>query len=696
MKSIRNSDGIWINTEVFRESALYFKKYGYYCPDPWDSPAWFDFWKRERNRCINGYTVGGAKITGDHYFYLNYCPIDAAEKTKSRITKKVKTFPDFWDGDYTYFWCREIAKKGLLNALNRTSGNLENLFNKLFLLVKIRKEFLDVGFNLLVGKSRRKGYSYKSASIAVNNYFTNPNSLTLLNAYEKKYLYPKGIFSMAKDFINFVNLNTAWVTPSDVINKVDHIKSSYITYNKGVKSENGFKSEILALSCKDNPAVNRGKSAIDIFIEEAGAFGVPGLLKKLYSASEDCVKAGNLKTGLITIFGTSGDMDKGTVDFSDMYSRPGAFNLLPVVNELDKGLEDTNCGYFHPVNWNMEGCYDEQGNSDTEKAKEIELKERQRLIDNNASKLEIQRRLQENPLCGSEAFSNTNFNDFPVVELKQQLQRVKANNWQNTKGTPVEFYREEGIVKAKPILSGKANPIISLNHVSSDISGCPIIYEYPVLNAPKFLYKIGYDPVRQDKGTSLASIVVYKGIHIGSMYYNIIVAEYIGRKDSADDIDMIAEYFADFYNTQIMYENEVTSVKNYFRRIKRLNLLALQPDAVISKNVKNSKVARVYGCHMTTQLKSAAERYVKDWFTCILDYDENGNPIRGLERIYSIRLLEEAISYNRDGNFDYMSALFMCMFQVEEEGFKKEYTEKEKINVSKELSTIMNQMYKRK
>ena len=43
-------------------------------------------------------------------------------------------------------------------------------------------------------------------------------------------------------------------------------------------------------------------------------------------------------------------------------------------------------------------------------------------------------------------------------------------------------------------------------------------------------------------------------------------------------------------------------------------------------SVKNSKVARVYGCHMNVQLKDAGERYVKTWLLTTLDYDENGNP----------------------------------------------------------------------
>ena len=710
LESIRNPDGTWINVQGFREPALHFMKHGYYCADPWGSPAWYDYWKEQRRRCIKGYSIGGAKITGDHYFYLNFCPIQLVEDPNAKITKKINSFPHFWDGDYNYFWCREIAKKGLLESTlddeeskevllkldtMAQAVELEKLFEGLHLEVKIKVDYLRGGFNLIVGKSRRKGYSYKSASIAANNYFTKPRSLTIFNAYEKKYLYPKGLFSMSVDYINFINMNTGWLMPSDVVNRTDHIKSSYINYKNGVKVEQGFKSEILALTCKDNADANRGKDAEDIFVEESGAFGTPGLLKDLYAASEDCVKAGALKTGMITIFGTSGDMEGGTADYADMHSRPLAFDLLPFDNIWDEGMQETKCGFFHPINWNMEGFYDEQGNSDREGAKQLELITRKELIKNGASSVEIQKRMQEKPLGPSEAFAAVSVNNFPVVELKQQLLRVKANDWQQTKGTPVKFYREEGVVKAKPILSGKASPITNLHSVPKDRRGCPMIYEYPVDNPPKGLYKIGYDPIRQDDGTSLAAIIVYKGVHIDTMYHSVIVSEYIGRMESADDVDRIAEYFADLYNTQIMYENEVTGVKNYFRRIKRLNLLAVQPDEVISKNIKKSKVARVYGCHMNLQLKDAGERYVKDWLLTILNYDENGNPIRVIDRIYSIRLLEELISYNRRGNFDLVSSLFMCMFQVQEEELGKEYSENNENENAKKLLKMIDKMYKK-
>lgn len=1042
---IRDSLGKWIDTTPFRQPAITFMEHGAYCNEPWGSDRWYDYWHEERRRCIEGYEVEGERITGDHYFYLNFCPIQKVEDASSKKSKKVKGFPDFWDGDYEYFWTREIARNGIS----------QEDYEKLKLRVKVSPEHLGGGYNLIAAKSRRRGYSYKSAAIAAKNFFCIPNSLTILGAEDKKYLYPKGLFSMAYDYISFINSNTAWAAPSDVINKPaqGHIKSSYIEYRNGIKIEAGFKSEILSLTFADNASAARGKDCYDMFFEEAGAFGTPGLLKDSYFASLDCVKAGSIKTGMITLFGcvckgtkvwtpkghpkrieditaedgivgygaigtthepiswlrppgkkecvriktvaqgslecsidhpvlyadkemydkglctfkyagdiqkgdyilevsqipvfgkmrmwnprlvglligdgyyggssspqlsisdpkileyidsigigysvyekkssdspfhryitlhlaipelralgihgqskkskrlpsnihdydmesikellgglfdsdgyvsknqkkmritltstipemleqvkdclyklgisckvfrrdskretelksnvnkksyviprtisysleiqdhhsimmfkkhiqlksfkadrlesltptqglkvfryihtidkgryfidnpefkflrgrrvtsvesigeqdiynltadythtyitngfvshnTSGEMSGGTVDFANMYERPEAFELLPMSNIWDEGSIDQQVGFFHPCNWNMEGFYDKQGNSDAEGAREDEVKAREKLKDKGATSVEMQKRLQEKPLSPSEAFAVASINNFPTAELKRQLQKVKSYPKGILKGVPVELIQEGTDVIAKPILHGDVSPITSYTNVPEDISGAVVIYEQPSPTAPKGLYKIGYDPVRQDTGTSLAAIIVYKGVHATTQYKNIVVAEYIGRLESAEDIDRVAEKLAIYYNTTIMHENEVTSVKNYFRRIKRLDLLAVQPDAVISANVKHSRVARVYGCHMNDRLKDAGERYIKDWLLEVSDYDENGSPIRNLDNIYSTRLLEELISYNRRGNFDLVSALIMCMIQVQEEALGKVYNER--------------------
>ena len=105
MDNIRNPEGIWINSKLFRETGDFYMKNKYYIPDPWGSPSWYEFWEEERKRCLFGYSVGGAKITGEHYHYLNYCPIQKVDVYNSRGRKaaKIEGFPDFWEGHFLKF-----------------------------------------------------------------------------------------------------------------------------------------------------------------------------------------------------------------------------------------------------------------------------------------------------------------------------------------------------------------------------------------------------------------------------------------------------------------------------------------------------------------------------------------------------------------------------------------------------------------
>ena len=719
LNAVRNPDGIWINTSVFREAGDYFMKYGVYTHEPWGSPAWYDFWKEERRRCTEGYSVGGVMIPGEFYNYMNYCPIQKSEKGAFNTATKIKGFPDFWDGDYNYFWVREIARNGVLkNNQNLSQEEKERIYNLepkareielikildgLHLMFKIvpsiekdgvRVENLLGGRDVIVLKSRRKGFSFKNASVGSNNFFHRPTSYTMQMAYDKKFLYPKGIFSMSMSYINFINDKTAWKAPSDYVRKQDHIRNSYKSYQNGVEIELGFMSEIQAITFKDNPQAGVGKDCYDIIGEEVGAWGTPGGLKETVASMMPSVTDGDYRTGMMTLFGTANDIEKGTVDFADMFENPESYTFLPFY-DIWGANDQKKEGFFFPVQLNLIGHYDAQGNSNLKSAQESEELSRKKLEIGGATSTQLLQRKREFPLNSAEALTSIAQNTFPIEELKAQLEKVKANGWQHSRATPVKLRYEGNEVIATPILDKSVEPIISYKNLPLNQQGCVMIYEQPVANAPRGLYKIGYDPIDQENGTSLAGITVYKGTRFGDVTKNILVAEYIGRFDDPDDIDRTALMLADYYNTQVMHENMVTGVKNFFRRIKRLDALALQPDAVISKNVKNSKVARIYGCHMSEQLKDAGERYVKIWLLEITDYDENGSPIRVIDRIYSIRLLEELINYSRKANTDLVSSLFMCLFQVEEEVLGKVYGEKEMKPKYKQLVNMMENMYKK-
>lgn len=710
---LREDNGFWLNSKVFSEEGDKFFRLNAYTPAPKLSPEYYTYWYEQLDRCINGYEVSGERITGHHYFYLNFTQIDIVIKNPlSKSSSKISKNPDFWDGDYDYFWCLEIARNGLLNAHSEARNLLtkkeekklesgkytkeeldelkdDMLYKRLKLRVKPHPDYLDGGFHMIVGKARRKGYSFKNGAICANTYNTVRGIQIIIGAFEKKFLYPQGTMGMTSEFLNFINEHTAWYKSRDSVNKIDHKRASYKVMENGIEVHKGYKSEVFALTFKDNPDAARGKDARLVLLEEAGAF--PNL-KDAYSAIFPALTAGSYVTGQIIIFGTGGDMGGGTLQYAEMFYSPEAFNLLPFINIWDEEATTTTCGFFHPVTWNLEGFYDEQGNSDVEAALKFELERRENIIKNSSSSIVLDKHIQEFSLRPSESFLISSSNIFPTVEIRNQLNRVNSENLQEKKGTAVQLYRDKGEVKARPDLDNKLKPLYNFKPKETDLTGAVLIYEQPMKDIPFGLYKVGYDPYAQDLGTSLTAIYVYKTLYEVDKTKNIIVAEYVGRPPEADDANEIALMLAEFYNTEVMHENMVGHVKTYFRHKKKLNRLAAQPDKVISKSIKHSTVARVYGIHMTEQLKGDGEKYIKDMLLGVIDYDENGDPIRGIDQIYSIGLLEELLQYNRKVNTDRVMALMMCMFQAKEEDLDKEYKRANSINREDEMIRMLEKM----
>lgn len=729
--SVRDENGKWLNSQVFRQDAIRFlktggfKNNGYYCNEPVNSPGYINYWDEQLRRCKEGYEVEGHKITQHHYQYLNFSPIQVAIKEGSgNVSSKITTLPDFWDGDYDYFWSLEIAKNGMLNSISLASSKEEKeecrnltgderknsnitILERLKLRVKPHTDYLEGGNHMVIGKSRRKGYSFKNASVCVNTYNTTRKSFTTIGAFDKKYLYPKGTMGMASDYLSFLSKHTAWGKAREFVDKQEHKRASYEEVINGVRTESGYMSEIMAVTFKDNPSAARGKDPLYVLLEEAGAF--PNL-KESHAATMLGLTAGRYMTGQILIFGTGGDMEVGTKDFAEMFYSPIEFGCMPFVNIWDKNADNSYCGFFHPIYLNFEGFYDEQGNSDIDGAIAHELAFREKLVKNSTSSFALQSRMQECPLSPSEAFLTVSSNDFPVVELRARYNKVVANQLHIKLGTPVYLERTKrdievagvkktiNIVKAVPDLDNLVNPLWDYKTKTKELKGGVVIYEGPVANPPKGLYKIGFDPYRQVSSTetypSLGAIYVYKGFCRGGYLHNQIVAQYVGRPYDPDDVNRIAEMLAELYNAEIMHENEVTHVKAYFQKRKKLHLLAFQPNRVITANIKDSEVNRVYGIHMTEKLKDAGEKYIKQWLLEIRDYDSEGNPIYNLDTINDPGLLEELILYNRKGNFDRVMSFMMLMFQIEEEGEQKVYELEQKNSTAQDLLKSMRSQFK--
>src|SRR5690606_18347665 len=118
----------------------------------------------------------------------------------------------------------------------------------------------------------------------------------------------------------------------------------------------------------------------------------------------------------------------------------------------------------------------------------------------------------------------------------------------------------------------------------------------------KSLYKITYDPVRDDQGgTSLASILVYKG-YTEDWNYGIqgnIVAEYIGRTDKVFDLHEIALKLSYYYNALILVENNIPNFINYCKLKGYTKRLMYYPKDIVDVVANSYSKKLEYGINMS-------------------------------------------------------------------------------------------------
>jgi len=142
-----------------------------------------------------------------------------------------------------------------------------------------------------------------------------------------------------------------------------------------------------------------------------------------------------------------------------------------------------------------------------------------------------------------------------------------------------------------------------------NVEGSVVIYDFPYTvdgKVPDGAYIIGCDPFRdnvKNVGGSFASIYVMKtNKYPSTVGHNEIVASYIGRPyNGVNEVNEILYKLSLFYgNAKIYFENAVGNIKDYFDKIKRLDLLARQPTTVLNRKASYDTVQpNIYGYPMS-------------------------------------------------------------------------------------------------
>ena len=627
------------NSIKFSPAAEFFKKHKCYTLAPRGTTDYNTYWEQETDRCLNGYVApDGDYITGYYYFYLNYSPIMKLEEVKytdrngniRTRRERILDFPRFWDYDYYYY-----------NAI---------------------EEAEDQGKHMSVIKSRQRGYSFKGASMLVRNYELIPGSKNFAVASEQKFLIGDGLLTKAWQIMDFIDKNTAWAKQRLVSTRMERVAGYKVTDEFGKQTEQGYMSSISGITLKNDPERIRGTRGKLVLWEEGGKF--PGLLDAWRIEQPSVETDDGVAFGLMVAYGTGGTEGASFTGLKELFYKPEAYNVLAFPNIWDDNAEQTNCGFFVPSWSNLEsfdkdGNYiymDKDGNSLREKAIENLIEQRNKIKDGGASQQSIDRFISERPIKPREAVLELGKNIFPRKLLMDQLTRIRTNtklrnmkhivdlNWDGN-GQIIATEKKSGDITEYPLKKGDKP------------HGSIVIWEYPIKDPPFGLYIGGCDPYDHDDSftNSLGSVFIFKRVKAGEAWNDVIVAEYSGRPDTAEEYYENVRKLLVFYNARLLFENERKGIYPYFTNKHCDYLLADQPDKIISEVFKDSKVQRRKGCHMTKQIRAYGEG---------LEEYEPGHP--NVERVYSEPLIEELIENDGVKNVDRVIALCMVMIYREE------------------------------
>jgi hypothetical protein len=411
-----------------------------------------------------------------------------------------------------------------------------------------------------------------------------------------------------------------------------------------------------------------------------------GLLEgadEMHGVSKFSKSGGGVKYGNTIYVGTGGDIQKidsskrlfyGT-DTYEIYSIPDYWE--------NKG----RIGLFMPGYYSLRRWKDENGNTLFEEAISEITAERERLALSPDPLPLIQEKMFM-PLVPSEMFYTIQDNIFNTAHALDRINELEDNlYWESqvSVGRLNYLNKESKEVRWEEVPSYR-NKVINdlLLDKYNDKSGAIAIYEHPddaELEMQK-LFKVVYDPYKIDgKGESYASVLVYKGIPSAGVdrLRDTIVAEYLGRPHSIDDAHEVAIRLAMYYNTKVLFEDNIPGFKKYCVDNKVFHLLQEEPWDAVNDGYTGKRRTRTYkvGITMSGQLKTHALQLLRKWLSEPRDRNDDGVVIRtNTHELYSKRLLNELINFG-EGNFDHISGMLLLMLWVDQDG---KLTSEEKVS----------------
>ena len=581
-------------------------------------------------------------ITGEHYYYLNWCKLDIG-------------YPEYRDRDRRFFIFWEICKND------------------------------PECFGMVMVKHRREGASYKGAAMLLYEITSRYNShggIISKTGVDAKSLFTDKLVYMFRHLPFFFQ---------PIIDGSDNPKSTLSFNAPGQKISKNFKKIVKseALNSKIDWRNTKDNSYDSVklirYLCDEGGKWVDANVEKNWQVVRSCLTLGDKIIGKCFMPTTVNEMaDSGGERFKNIWDDSS-------IEERDANGR-TRSGmysYFTPAYDGYEGFIDEYGMS----VVDTPTKEQARFIGKNIGAKEYLQNVREGykknttklseekrqrPFTVEEAFrSDSRHSPFDVERIYQQMDYNEESEGLIVKG---DFIWKDGMkdtkVLWKPGSTGRWRiswlpPEERRNNIKMKGNRkCP---------GNEIEMVAGCDPYDHDTTTdgrrSDAACYVYKKFTMMDDFSNVFVCEYIARPPKAEMFYEDVLKTCVFYGCPILVENNKIGILKYFERRGYYEYLMDRPESTHTDSSRKQKTKGIpsTGVAVLNAQTEAIASYVYD-YVGILDLDK-----MEMGKCYFNRLLDDWSRFEPDNRTKYDATVASSLALL---GAQKHVTQKKVKKIS--------------
>lgn len=578
-----------------------------------------DFYNEQLSRITRkGFTYKGTRITGDHYWYMNFCPIQLKYEKKDGTRINDLGYPLFCQTD-DWFW-------------------------------KQVEEAEEAGKDIFLMTGRGQGKTYKVISKGLKGLFFIDNFRGVIAASGDD--HADVTFTMYRDAINNINLLHPTIGIDLVIDTGDKLRKGEFISSVGedgkvkkTKKELGLMEKVIY---NNRSGATKGRRLNFQHYEEVGAWGGKATLKECILASEGTFRVGNFVTGMSFYTGTGGNML--STQAKDIFYQPDVYNIF-VPREYEKRK-----AIFIPSQKMYGGTYEETGIPDEDLALKIIHEKRK---EKQGDIIALSTFIQEFPTNEEEMFRLKGTNNFPQELIATQIQRIElfgdVPKPKIGRLFPIDFKDLSKGVKFVETAEGDC-VVMEEPEESTDGEGRRLIYPRQ--------YVAGYDGINEGtddtssgEGSKLA-FVIKKNINPEkklSSSTNKYVFRYLKRPANIIDAYMQVTLALIWYDCNMNIEFTKTGIISFLEKYKQTHRLIKRPKLTWADGLSD-KESRLVGTLATTKNWQFILQFINQYIR------EEYMQMEDLEMLVQLR----DFSYENKGEYDLVAAMGMCEIAYDE------------------------------